>query len=1185
MAHINSENLLTISSWNINGLECKINGIKSNKLYDQEVIDSLNKSDFIGLVETHADPNTDISLKGYYVFRKDRPKHKKAWKASGGIAVLVKESLRNACKFDPVSDSDVVWVRVQKDITKLSSDLYLAFVYLPPCNSTYGKANGKEIIQKLEKHIDFFSCKGKVIICGDFNARVGDGIDCIEKEEEPHLPIPNDGNYEFILPRISRDNITTNQYGKWLIDLCSDNQMYIVNGRTLGDFTGKFTCHTPRGSSVIDYFISSRSLSNTIFNMYVHDVSLFSDHCALTMKLKICRDNLIEDDMLFNETDKNCVPLPDKFVWSEEAKQRYQETFHTQEIKSKISDIEKEAELQNVHVQSLIDKLTDVMLFAGNKALLRRSFKSKRKQICKVNKKWYDNDCRSVLRQVKSAKNAFNRNVFNSALRMQYYSKFKDYKRLVKYKKRKYKEGLTIMLSNAMENDPQTAWKVINELKNDSLPAEKAEKINRTQWFTHFRDLLLSNTNQIDSDRQNNVKEELGQYEKSPQNGNLDYEITEKEIMDACRKLKNNKASAYDMIKNEMIKSALPFIKHTVVKVFNTLLKEGQFPVSWTEGIIIPVYKQGGYTDPNNYRGITLNSCLGKLFCHVLNTRISNNLENRSFLIKEQAGFRKNFRTSDQLFILKTIVDKYIQKNGKMNKLYACFIDLKKAFDTVWHEGLLLKLQRAGINGKIYELLKSMYHGSISRVKCKRVLTEPISIKRGVHQGSVLSPLLFNIFINDIGDDLLLDDAPILHDSNISHLLYADDLVLLSTTEIGLQSNIDRVNTFCKRWGLAINKDKSKIMVFSKTGRVPRDKFRYNLGGEEIEYVNHYKYLGVNFSNTAKFSVAEKHLSLKANRALFSVKQSIFDKGLKPSAIINIFETLVKPIALYGSEIWTAYKPCYKSKTVDEMFEMSFKSNTEFDKIHAKFCKYVLGVHSKACNFAVFSELGQFPSLVTTITGCINFWMHILQSGSETLISKAYIEQYNSSNDKCPWVQFVKNILQDLGFSHVWYNHSTFNSCSLLASIKNKLKERFVSFWKKRMLGDETKKKLRTYRLLKQDFGMESYLEDIHDKSVRKCLSSFRISAHRLRIERGRYVGEKPEDRLCITCNTIEDEIHFLCQCQNYENQRKILYDNLKDTRTSPSIDPAKTFLDLMTNCDKHVINAVGKYIQECNII
>ena len=107
-----------------------------------------------------------------------------------------------------------------------------------------------------------------------------------------------------------------------------------------------------------------------------------------------------------------------------------------------------------------------------------------------------------------------------------------------------------------------------------------------------------------------------------------------------------------------------------------------------------------------------------------------------------------------------------------------------------------------------------------------------------------------------------------------------------------------------------------------------------------------------------KFLVAEKMLSLKASRALYSIKQSIFDSTIKPSAVMRIFDSIIQPIALYNSELWAGYKTCYQNKSLAEMFDMSFKCNNEFNKFFTRFSKYVLGVHSKATNFAVFSELG-----------------------------------------------------------------------------------------------------------------------------------------------------------------------------------------------------------------------------------
>ena len=152
----------------------------------------------------------------------------------------------------------------------------------------------------------------------------------------------------------------------------------------------------------------------------------------------------------------------------------------------------------------------------------------------------------------------------------------------------------------------------------------------------------------------------------------------------------------------------------------------------------------------------------------------------------------------------------------KGDKLFACFIDLKKAFDTVWHDGLFLKLQKAGICGKIYQVIKSMYDGSQAKVKCNQFMSDPIDITKGVHQGNVLSPLLFNIFINDLGDNLIDTEAPVLYDSKINHLLYADDLLLLSKSATELQQNIGKVNEFCDRLGLSVNPDKTRTMIFTK---------------------------------------------------------------------------------------------------------------------------------------------------------------------------------------------------------------------------------------------------------------------------------------------------------------------------------------------------------------------------------
>ena len=123
-------------------------------------------------------------------------------------------------------------------------------------------------------------------------------------------------------------------------------------------------------------------------------------------------------------------------------------------------------------------------------------------------------------------------------------------------------------------------------------------------------------------------------------------------------------------------------------------------------------------------------------------------VESRNILQPSQIGFLKANRTSDQIFTLRTLIEKYCYQNKQ--KIYACFVDFRKAFDSVWHEGLFHRIFQYGIRGNVYELIKSLYSKSSCSVKIGKCVTSKFSYRRGVRQGCILSPLLFNLFVNEL---------------------------------------------------------------------------------------------------------------------------------------------------------------------------------------------------------------------------------------------------------------------------------------------------------------------------------------------------------------------------------------------------------------------------------------------------
>ena len=395
-----------------------------------------------------------------------------------------------------------------------------------------------------------------------------------------------------------------------------------------------------------------------------------------------------------------------------------------------------------------------------------------------------------------------------------------------------------------------------------------------------------------------------------------------------------------------MIKCSTNTLLQGFVKLFNLILEVGYFPSQWCQGLIMPIFKFGDLSDCNNYQGISITSCLGKFLCLILKERLLIFLNENKILHPSQIGFLPNHRTADHIFTLKSLIDKNVTHKTN-RKIYACFVDFKKAFDSVWHDGLFLKLLKNKIGGKFFDLIKNLYSNSRCAVKQSQSRTSFFPYLKGVRQGCILSPLLFNIYLNDLPQ--LFNDSffhPLLlpNKTKLNCLLYADDLVLLSTSKEGLQKFLDQLNNWCKKWLMEINLKKTKVMIFQKSTKKQQVSDFFN-GNKPIEKTQEYTYLGLKLSSNRSFTQAIKTLADKGTQALFLIKKKANFSNLKPKLAIKIFNSIISPILLYNSEIWGGYTCTNKD------FHKCI-NGIKPKKAHLKFCKLYLGLHGKATNVA-----------------------------------------------------------------------------------------------------------------------------------------------------------------------------------------------------------------------------------------
>ena len=383
------------------------------------------------------------------------------------------------------------------------------------------------------------------------------------------------------------------------------------------------------------------------------------------------------------------------------------------------------------------------------------------------------------------------------------------------------------------------------------------------------------------------------------------------------------------------------------------------------------------------------------------------------------------------------------------------------------HSALLLKLAKLDIKGPFYDIIRSMNRENDLHVRIHDTLMGTFAPKLGVRQGDNLSPNLFKISINDLPNIFSeRDDQVELDGIRISSLLYADDLTSLSTSKSGLQSCLNKLASYCENNCLSVNLKKTKVVVFCKNGRLSTDRFYYD--NIEIENSTSYKYVVIIFSSSGTFSYCQTDLYKRALKAQFKLTKCFSNISPKLDTLLHLFEHIVEPIMLYGSEIWGTVN-ILSSKIKNADFELENLAETFLcGTLQIKFSKYISRMHKKLSNIAVLSEFGRYPLYINAL---VNTCKHRLLTSNSELLQSTLKESCAIANHKSlSWVACVEFLLKQIGISISEAYLPSFSSV-----VKRKLINRFKANLTKTLSksSDTNQGKLRTYAYFKTIFQTE----------------------------------------------------------------------------------------------------------------
>ena len=362
--------------------------------------------------------------------------------------------------------------------------------------------------------------------------------------------------------------------------------------------------------------------------------------------------------------------------------------------------------------------------------------------------------------------------------------------------------------------------------------------------------------------------------------------------------LKRGKAPGPDTIPNEVLRlGTTTSLFHHLAKLFTSSIQLGYIPTAWkiaTLRMLLKLDKLPSLT--TSYRPISLISSIMKIFERVIEQRLRSHLEHIGFINKHQSGFRRAKSTDDHLFRLSQSI---MESFNKGEHVVAAFLDVEKAFDNVWHNGLRYKIFQLDLPTKMTRWISDFLVGRLIQVNVNNFFSNQINPKAGVPQGSVLSPLLFLIYVNDL---------PAPHHNQNSLSQFADDTAQWAfslSVRIAaklLQQDLLNLAMWCAKWRIKLNPEKTKVIIFSRSILARKTELNLKLYGETLKIYPQVKFLGITFDSQLNFKKHFEDILDRCNTRYYRLRLLANKKwGPSPSSLIQIYKQCVRPIFEYGA--------------------------------------------------------------------------------------------------------------------------------------------------------------------------------------------------------------------------------------------------------------------------------------------